>query len=243
LRRKYAALSLVVFIICVAAMLLRGRRTSRPQDEAGDAPRWNTAVSAPQASPLPKVEAAARGFATPAAANTQMTAVRPRDEGPLPWRAAPTPSGDAGYRPAVDASAGNRAFAGPTALAPTNPAANASILSTGNSVPEMASRYPGRDAVADRTAQTRSLPPTWPSGPQTDYRTAQRPAAPVAGPFTGGLPAAPSPVAAPNESQPAYNGSIFTRGADSSGQAHLMNQIGPPPAQPSYDPAGAQGYR
>ncbi|HKD35436.1 MAG TPA: hypothetical protein VKB78_01510, partial [Pirellulales bacterium] len=56
LRRKYAALSLVVFVICLGALLLRGKRTSHPQDEAGEAPRWNAAIApAPSAKPAVQV--------------------------------------------------------------------------------------------------------------------------------------------------------------------------------------------
>lgn len=264
LRRKYAALSLVVFIVCVTAMLLRGRRTSRPQEEAAEAPRWNAAVaspqagstSSPQAGPLPKGDGAARGFAASRGAGVPSDAAQPRDEGPVPWHPAPTPSGDSAYRPAVDAGANNRSFAAATTPVPANPNPNASRPSTVDSVPNMASRYPGREDAADRTATTRSLPPTWPaapSDPPRDFRTAQRPSGPIGGQYGGAAPSGPSPSAMlphaiqqPAPAVPDTSGvgpSIFTRGADPSGQARFMNRIDAPPIQPEYGPGGMPSSR
>ncbi len=254
LRRKYAALSLVVFIVCVSAMLLRGKRTSPPQDDAAEAPRWNSAVAAPRSVAVPKGDGVARGASAPAGANVQMTVAPPHDDRPLPWQPAPTPFGNAAYRPAVEASAANRSFAGPTSTSSSNPNLSASKPSFGDSTPSMASHYPGRDDAADRTATTRWLPPTWaaaPSDPPKDVRVAQRPSGPIGGPYGGAALSERTPSAMLPQAvqQPAIRDtsglgpSIYSQHADPSGQVRLENRIDAPPIQPGYAPGGTQGPR
>ena len=75
LKRKYAAGAFAVFVVCMVAMLLRGKREAAPHDETGaEAPHWNSAVTvAPSKS-------------KPSAPITQSAASQPHgDDVPMPW--------------------------------------------------------------------------------------------------------------------------------------------------------------
>jgi hypothetical protein len=194
LKRKYAAAAFAVFVVCMVAMLLRGKRGVAPHDEAGaDAPRWNSAVTVGPSKP------------GPSAPITQSAASQPHsDDGPMPWSAQQS-SVDPSRRLAPEVGSLNKA----AASASTATAANSTGSPRWDNPPTMPTRYPLREAMADR-APTHTLPPAWPA---TDYRAGQAPDPSAAGP---GRPAA---------------------GFDQSNQARFSGRIDAPQQQPNYDPA------
>src|SRR5437868_10802916 len=78
LKRKYAAAAVAVFVVCMVAMLLRGKRGATPHDDAiGEAPRWNAPVTV------------APGKDAPPRPAVQSTAIQPRTDGPTPLPSGP----------------------------------------------------------------------------------------------------------------------------------------------------------
>jgi hypothetical protein len=161
LKRKYAAAAFAVFVVCMVAMLLRGKRGAAPHDEAGaDAPRWNSAVTVGPGKPAPS------------APILQSAANQPHSDGPMPWSAQQS-SVDPSRRLAPETGSFNKAATGPSTAA-ANPTGSARW----DNVPTMSPRYPLREAMNDR-APTRALPPPWPA---SDYRSTQSSDPSAAGP-------------------------------------------------------------
>lgn len=156
LKRKYAAAAFAVFVVCMVAMLLRGKRGAAPRDEeaGADAPRWNSAVTV------------APSKAGPSAPILQSAASQPHSDGPLPWSAQQS-SVDPSRRPAPEVGSLNKAAPSASTAAAANPTGSAKW----DNLPVMANRYPLREAMADR-APNRALPPAWPG---SENRAAQAP--------------------------------------------------------------------
>src|SRR5205807_8103706 len=121
--------------------------------EAGaDAPRWNSAVTVSPIKP---------GSSAP----VLQSAVREaHSDGPMPW-SAPQSSGDPSR--SLAAGVGSKATSSPSAAT----AANANGPTKWDNPPAMSTRYPLREAMADR-APARVSTPAW---PPTDYRSWQAP--------------------------------------------------------------------
>jgi hypothetical protein len=155
LKRKYAAAAFALFVVCMVAMLLRGKRGAEPHDEAGgDAPRWNNPLTI-----TPGKEA-------PSGPILQSAAGQPRNDGPKPWSAAQSPI-DSSRRTPLDGDPWNK----PAASAANAAAANLTSSPKGDNLPAMSTRYPVREAMTDRTP-SRTSTPAWPA---SEYRTAQAP--------------------------------------------------------------------
>ena len=193
LKRKYAAAAFAVFVVCMVAMLLRGKRGVAPHDETGaDAPRWNSAVTVSPSKP------------GPSAPILQSAASQPHSDGPMPWPAQQS-SVDPSRRLAPEAGSLNKAAASPSTAA----AANSTGSAKWDIPPAMPTRYPLREAMADRAA-TRALPAAWPGSENRGGR--------------------PPDASAVWPSRPAA-------GAEPSNEARFTGRIDAPPTQPNYDPA------
>jgi hypothetical protein len=152
LKRRYAAAAFAVFVVCMVALLLRGKRGATAHDDSGsDAPPWNGAVT---------VSPAAEGPVRPA---FQSAAGQPVKSNAPSWPPARQAPADA-QPPVRDVSAWQPPASGIGTTSANSTAAD-------DRMPSMPTRNPSYDATGGR-APTASQSQSIAQG--ADYRTAQR---------------------------------------------------------------------
>lgn len=221
LKRRYAAVAFGIFVVCVAVMLIRGKRPAPPQDDGGEAPRWTSAVTV---SPSKPAAAAPIAIQTPKAVQQPATAIAPRID------AAIAPRNETAAAPRNEATA-------PWALGPQRGADTAR-----QPLPGANSWQPPAGSAAAVNKPNGSLPddriPNMPTSPfQNSVANRPSPAAPALNNGSNmriaGRDAAPPP--APSGS------SIYTQGQQQ-GVATFNGYIGAP-APNTNDAAGQRTYR
>jgi hypothetical protein len=149
LKRRYAAAAFAVFLVCMVALLLRGKRGTTARDDSGsDAPPWNGAVT---------VSPAAEGPVRP---TIQSAAGQPLKSNAPSWPPAQQVPSDA--QPATrDVGAWQTPASGIGSNSANSSAAD-------DRMPSMPTRNPSYDAMGGRG------PTAPPSQPSAAYRTAER---------------------------------------------------------------------